>query len=190
MNFLTIVLIALGLAMDAFAVSLSSGVMIKEKRVKHALIFGACFGLFQFAMPVLGWLLGTTFAGYITSFDHWIAFSLLLFIGVKMLVEALRKKKDGEPPDGTKSILRPGNMLLLGLATSIDALAVGVSFAVMDQNVWISSAVIGAVAFILSAAGIFIGERLGKAFGKAAGIFGGLVLIAIGVKILLEHLLA
>ena len=189
MNFLEAILIAFGLSMDTFAVSLANGVTIKEKRVKHALIFGVCFGVFQFAMPVIGWLLGITFSKYITEFDHWVAFGLLCFIGGKMLFEALRKKKEDEAEKIPKSILRPSNMLLLGLATSIDALAVGVSLAVMSVNVWGYSGIIGGVAFILSAVGILIGQYLGKKFGKAAEIIGGIILIAIGVKILIEHLI-
>lgn len=139
-------------------------------------------------MPILGWLLGVTFAQYIAEIDHWIAFGLLLFIGGKMLIEAFHKKKN-EPAKDEKSILKPANLLLMSVATSIDALAVGVSFAIMTVNVWVAAAIIGAITFVLSAVGVLIGKSLGKLFGKAAEIFGGCVLIAIGIKILLEHLL-
>jgi len=183
MNYSEVFLLAVALAMDAFSVSLANGITIKKVKFTDCLKFGLFFGVFQFIMPVIGWILGTTFANYITAFDHWIAFLLLSFIGVKMIYETFKCDDDENDKD-----LDWKNMTILAIATSIDALAAGVSFAVMEVNVFISSAIIGIVAFIISFAGVILGKKLGNKIKSGAEIFGGTILIIIGAKILIEHL--
>lgn len=180
-----ILLIAVSLAMDAFAVSVSSGISVPGFGWKHAVKMGAYFGFFQFAMPLIGWLLGSGVSQYIVAVDHWIAFGLLALIGGRMVWEALRRGCGGEDPAPD---LSAGRLTLLAVATSIDALAVGVSMAFMEVNILLSAGIIGVVAFALSVAGGLAGKRLGCLFQRRAEVAGGLVLIAIGVKILLEHL--
>lgn len=182
---LYIFLIAVSLALDAFAVSASTGIAMPDFRLRHALTMGAWFGAFQFAMPLLGWMLGTGVSAYVQAVDHFIAFGLLAFIGGRMVWEAL---SGGEESGCGELTVR--RLCLLAIATSIDALAVGVSMAFMDVNILLSALVIGLVAFGLSAAGGMLGRRLGSFFQKRAELAGGLVLIAIGVKILVEHLIA
>lgn len=188
MGILEIFLIALGLAMDAFAVAIANGVIIKDVKIKHALVFGLYFGIFQLVMPILGWLIGMTFAGYIMAFGNWIASIVLCLIGFNMIIESVKKEKDA-PIKSNEAIFRWQNMAILAVATSIDAMAVGVSFAVMESNIWLSSLIIGAVAFALSVIGVLIGDKMGRFFKKGAETFGGIILILIGVKILIEHLL-
>lgn len=190
MDALTISFIAVGLAMDAFAVSVASGMIIRQVQMRHALKFGLFFGVFQFMMPVIGWLLGSYFATYIAAVDHWVAFGLLAVIGGRMIWEAVTGGEETDPDCNEEKLLSLSNMTILAVATSIDALAVGISFAVVGVHIWSASLVIGAVAFLLSAAGIFLGKRLGCLFGRRVEIFGGALLIGIGLKILLEHLLA
>lgn len=186
MDIVTIFLIAAGLAMDAFAVSVASGITIGKARLSHGLKFGLFFGGFQFVMPVIGYFLSRNFAVYIAAFDHWIAFALLSVIGVKMLVESGDSRERGA--DDEARLLSLKNMVLLAVATSIDALAVGISFAIIDTNIWTASLVIGIVAFVFSVCGIFLGKRLGNLFGRRVEILGGLILIGIGLRILIEHL--
>lgn len=196
---LQIMLIAVGLSMDAFAVSVTSGMCVKDLRYRESLRAALFFGLFQFGMPIIGWALSLFFKSYIGGFDHWIAFILLAFIGGKMAYEALseliKRKRGGTAAvcdlDSMKSggIKNLGTLTLLALATSIDALAVGISLAVLGQNVFISAGVIGVVTFCLSVAGVALGRRLGSWLGEWAEILGGLILVGIGLKILLEHLL-
>ena len=176
-----IFLIAVSLALDAFAVSVSSGISIPGFGPRQAVKMGLWFGTFQFLMPLLGWLLGSSVSQYIEAVDHWVAFGLLAVIGGKMAWESLRRGcgEEGEaPPD----------LCVLAIATSIDALAVGVSMAFMSVHILASAAVIGVVAFALSVTGGLVGRRLGCLFQRRAELTGGLVLIAIGVKILIEHL--
>jgi len=190
MNYFEILLIALGLAMDASAVSVANGVALKEVNYKHALKFGLYCGVFQSVMPVLGWLIGMTFADYIMAISHWVAFILLAFIGGNMIFSALRKKKDEVKVNKDNEILRWQNLTMLAIATSIDAMAVGVSFAVLqDVNIWIASLIIGAVAFILSFLGVLLGKKLGKLFKSGAELIGGIILVLIGTKILIESLI-
>ncbi len=186
MDALTIVLIAFGLAMDAFAVSIANGMTIKSNRKKAALITAVFFGGFQMLMPVIGWAIGLSLQSIITAVDHWIAFGLLAFIGAKMIYEAL--KNNGEV-DGEKT-LKLHTLLTLAVATSIDALMVGLSFAFLQTSIWLPVAAIGIVTFLLSFAGFYFGGYLGKTFGHRIELLGGLILIAIGVKILVEHLFA
>lgn len=179
-----ILLIAVSLAMDAFAVSISTGISLPGFCWKHAVKMGVWFGAFQFFMPLIGWLLGSSVKTYIESVDHWIAFGLLALIGGRMIWETV--KGDGEAAAADLSVSR---LALLALATSIDALAVGVSMAFMEiQIVW-SCTIIGVVAFTLSVVGGMLGKKLGSLFQRSAQIAGGVVLICIGVKILVEDLL-
>ena len=181
MSFPELLVLSVGLAMDAFAVSVCKGLCTKRVGWKNALACGLWFGAFQAAMPVAGYYLGSAFRELVEAFDHWIAFGLLLLIGINMIREAFGDEKENDD-FGVKT------MLLLALATSIDALAVGVSFAMSDVRVAPSVAVIGAITFALSAIGVFLGHTVGKRFGRAARITGGVILIFIGAKILLEDL--
>ena len=179
-----IFLIAVSLALDAFAVSVSSGISIPGFGVKQAARMGLWFGAFQFMMPVAGWLLGSSVSQYIETVDHWVAFALLAIIGGRMAWRSLPGREEGPAPPG----LPTRRVCLLAIATSIDALAVGVSMAFMRVNILFSAVVIGVVAFVLSLVGGLVGKRLGGLFQRRAELVGGLVLIAIGVKILIEHL--
>ena len=181
---LQILLIALSLAMDAFAVSVSTGIAVPGFGWRQAARIGAWCGFFQFAMPLAGWFLGSSVKVYIEAVDHWIAFGLLALIGGAMIREAL---SGGEEEAVTDLSVR--RLFLLALATSIDALAVGVTMAFMDVNILLSAVVIGAVAFFMAMLGGLLGRRLGQFFQKRATLLGGAVLLAIGIKILLEHLL-
>ena len=185
MDVATILLIAVSLAMDSFAVSIAHGMAIRNRRVATGLVMGGSFGLFQALMPVLGWLAGLTFIELIASFDHWVAFGLLAFIGGKMIYSARTVAEEEKEAKLTVSVL-----LLLSVATSIDALAVGLSFSLLQVSIFAPVIAIGVVAFLLSFAGFNFGSKLGKFFERKVQVVGGVVLIAIGVKILLEHLLA
>lgn len=184
MSIWEIIVIAIGLSMDAFAVAVCKGLSVEKVKLKHYLIVGAWFGGFQALMPLLGYFLGTTFEQYITAFDHWIAFVLLVFLGAKMIKEAL--SKDEEKKDASFSFK---TMIVLALATSVDALAVGITFALLPGvNIFISIAIIGAITFVLSGIGLKIGNLFGAKFKSKAEIAGGIILILMGVKILLQHL--
>jgi putative Mn2+ efflux pump MntP len=186
MDFLTLFGIALALAMDAFAVALGAGLMLPKLTGRHLFRFGFHFGLFQALMPVIGWLAGVSIRNQIESFDHWLAFGLLSLVGGKMLWDAWQGAED-TPREGDPT--RGMSLVLLSIATSIDALAVGLSLAVLGVTIWTPALVIGIIAGILTVCGMLLGRRLGRAWGSRVEIFGGLVLIAIGVKILLEHML-
>lgn len=184
MSLFEVFLIAVGLSMDAFAVSLCKGLSVKETKPKHYLIVGAWFGGFQALMPFLGYLLGSGFEKYITEIDHWIAFVLLALIGGNMIREALSKEE--EKSNDSFSFK---TMLLLAVATSIDALAVGITFGIMpDVNIASAISLIGATTFVLSAIGLKIGNVFGLKYKSKAEIAGGVILILIGLKILLEHM--
>ena len=194
MSFWEILLTGIALAMDAFAVSLCKGLSMRNFSVKYALIIGGFFGGFQALMPLLGWLLGTRLVKYIEAYDHWVAFVLLVAIGGKMVMDAIKEMRN--PPENPKPfVLKISELLFLAVATSIDALAVGVTFAFLETgtpgtlSIWTAIAIIGIVTFIISFAGVKIGNKFGNKFESKAEIAGGIVLIAIGVKILLEHLL-
>lgn len=175
---------ALGLSADAFAVAVCKGLSIKKTAVKNSLVVGTWFGGFQALMPLIGYFLASLFAEKIRAFDHWIAFALLVIIGGEMIIGALSKKEDGdENPSLSVKIMLP-----LAIATSIDALAVGVGFAFLEANIWVAIAFIGAITFIVSAVGVKIGGVFGAKFKKKAELAGGIILILIGIKILLEHL--
>ena len=184
MSFVEILLIGIGLSMDAFSVSICKGLTTKKFSWKMALTCGLWFGLFQALMPLIGYFLGSQFEQYITAVDHWIAFGLLFLIGANMIREALSKKND--VPDDNSLDFK--TMLLLAIATSIDALAVGISFACVQVKIWSSILIIGVTTFLFSLLGVKIGNVFGSKFEKSAGILGGIILILIGLKILLEHL--
>lgn len=188
MGLLELFLIAVGLSMDAFAVAVCKGLCMKRLDVRQALVIALFFGGFQGLMPLVGWALGTQFERYITPVDHWIAFGLLALIGGKMLWDALRGDDDEAlacPADG-KLDLR--ELTMLAIATSIDALAVGITFAFLRVDIAVSVGLIGATTFALSLVGVAVGHRFGARYEKTATIVGGVVLILIGTKILLEHL--
>lgn len=188
MGFIEFFLTGIGLSMDAFAVAICKGLGMRKVNYKQMLLIALFFGGFQALMPLLGWLLGRQFEQYITSVDHWIAFALLVLIGANMLWEA-RKGDDTTDAETVYDAPLPlGQLLLMAIATSIDALAVGISFAFLGVNIWLAIAIIGTTTFLISAAGVFIGNRFGNRYEKRATIAGGIILILLGVKILLEHL--
>lgn len=180
---LVILLIALGLAMDTFAVAVASGVTLERLQVKSALKIALFFGAFQALMPLLGWLAGLGLEELISGFDHWVAFGLLGFIGCRMIYGAIRAM-----PRRAVDPLNLPTLLALSLATSIDALAVGLSFAFLGIFIVTPALVIGGVTFLLAFSGVFLGQRLGRLFERQAEALGGLILIGIGLKVLLEHL--
>lgn len=186
MSFMELVLIAVGLSMDAFAVAICKGLSVQKLGWKHYLTVGAWFGGFQALMPTLGYLLGTTFERYITSVDHWVAFVLLCLIGGSMLKEGLAKEEEEKEERAGFDFK---SMLLLAVATSIDALAVGITFALLpDVNIFSAVGLIGIITFCLSAVGLKVGNIFGLKYKSKAEVVGGVILILIGVKILLEHL--
>jgi manganese efflux pump family protein len=185
LNFVEILLIALGLAMDAFAVALAAGASGRTRGARAAFRLSFHFGLFQFLMPVLGWLGGSVVASRITSFDHWIAFGLLAIIGWRMVKAGFGDPDQERADDPSKGI----SLVMLSLATSIDALAVGLSIGMLQVSVWYPAVIIGIVAAAMTLAGIKLGCRLGLRFGQRMEVVGGIVLVGIGLKILLDHLL-
>lgn len=186
MSFAELFLIGVGLSMDAFAVSVCKGLNMREKlSLKHAGIIALFFGGFQALMPLIGYFLGVNFESLIKSFDHWIAFVLLGFIGGKMIYEAVTEKDDDEDQDGS---LKIKELFMLAVATSIDALAVGITFAFLSVNIWSSVSIIGVTTFILAFLGVILGNKFGSRYKSKAEIAGGVILILMGTKILLEHL--
>ncbi|WP_291579891.1 manganese efflux pump MntP family protein [Clostridium sp. UBA6640] len=183
MSIISIFLTSLALAMDAFAVSLTIGMKEKGHRIKNAIRVGAYFGIFQGLMPLIGWLLGVNFSDYIIKFDHWIAFILLSIIGSRMIYEAIK----GNDEDKLKYDLTAKIMLLLAIATSIDALAIGVSFAFLSVNIVLAVALISIITFATCFFGVIAGKSLGNVLESKAEILGGIILIFIGIKILIEH---
>lgn len=184
MGIIELVILSIGLAMDALAVSICKGLAMPKMKWKNALIVGLYFGIFQALMPVVGYLLGVSFQDAITSVDHWISFILLAGIGINMIKEALSKDEE-EANDSVKF----KDMIILAIATSIDALAVGVTFAFLKVNIVLSAGLIGIITFIISVIGVKIGNVFGDKFEKQAELAGGVILILLGVKILLEHLM-
>lgn len=182
MGLLELFSIAVAMSMDAFAVSVCKGLSVQRVKPRHALLAGLYFGGFQFLMPVVGYLLGVSFAGLIQSVDHWIVFGLLSVIGLSMIRESRSKADELNDDFGLRT------MLLLAVATSIDALAVGVSFAFLQVSILPSAGLIGVTTFALSALGIYVGSIFGARFKSAAELAGGVILILIGLKTLLEHL--
>ena len=185
MSILEICLVGLGLAADAFAVAMCKGVEMKKFILKYAVVIALFFGVFQAVMPLIGWAVASTFEEYITAYDHWIAFGLLLLLGGKMIWDSFKKEEESEEEKALNIGFK--TLLLMAIATSIDALAVGVTFAFLQVNVWVAIAIIGAITFVLSLIGVAIGAKLGDKFEKKAEFIGGLILILIGVKMLLRH---
>ena len=188
MGIIELLLLAIGLSMDAFAVAVCKGLATPQLKPRHLLIAGAWFGGFQALMPLIGWLLGKTFEGYISSFSPWIAFILLAYIGGKMLYDGI--KGDDECEDCGCGGLRLKQLFIMAIATSIDALAVGVTFGVTEVNIWSSIAIIGVTTFFIALVGVIIGNNFGEKYNKRATIAGGAILICIGIKILAESFFA
>lgn len=187
MGIVELLLIAVGLSMDAFAVSICKGLGMKKVNLKVAFVLALFFGGFQALMPLIGWALGSQFLWLISPIDHWIAFVLLAVIGGKMLWEALHDE-EGEDDGKSADKIDLGEFFILAVATSIDALAVGISFAALAVDIVPSILIIGVVTFCFTIAGVFVGNFFGSRYEKPASIVGGVVLILIGLKILLEHL--
>ena len=184
MDLLSLFLIAVGLSMGAFAGSVCKGLATPKYKLKYSMICGAWFGGFQALMPAVGYLLGVNFKKYITAIDHWIAFVLLALIGFNMIREALKNDDEGADPSFTAK-----SMSLLAVATSIDALAIGITFAFLDVNIVAAVLFIGVCTFVISAAGVKIGSAFGTRFKSKAEIAGGVILIILGLRILVEHLM-
>lgn len=187
MSLLALFPIAIGLSMDAFAAAICTGLSMQERSFKNALIIGLYFGIFQAIMPLIGYFLGSQLSAKISEFGHWIAFILLAVIGGKMIKEAFQKE-DEEPKKKHENAICPKKMLPLALATSIDALAVGISFAFLNVRIIPAVTLIGFVTLILSILGTSIGNSFGKKFKQKAELAGGLILILIGIKIFFEHI--
>jgi len=195
MPLMTLLLLALGLAMDATAVSIASALAAPRVRARDALLLSALFGLFQALMPVIGWVVGAQFANAIAAWDHWLAFVLLAGIGAKMLHEAYTHHHlgEGEAQKAGETARNPfhlGRLLVMALATSIDALAAGVTLPVLNVHIATAAAIIGGITFVLCLLGVSVGRRFGQPLEGKLDILGGLVLIGLGIKTLLEHLLA
>jgi putative Mn2+ efflux pump MntP len=184
MDSLTIIIIAVGLAMDAFVVSIVSGSAYKQLRIRHALRMAVFFGAFQAFMPLIGSLAGLTLREHIAHYDHWIAFGLLAAVGGKMIYESLKIKSIEENPDPSNILV----LLVLSVATSIDALAVGVTLSLIAGSIIVAAILIGLITFVLSYIGVYIGKRFGHLFESKIEALGGVILIGIGIKILIEHL--
>lgn len=185
MNQFAIILIAIGLAMDAFAVSIVCGVSIKNIKIRHVLVIAGTFGFFQGLMPLIGWAAGRGFRGLIERVDHWLAFALLVVIGGKMIYESFCLDQEDDQGD---LALAAGRLLVLAIATSIDALAVGFTFACLQVEIVAPALIIGLVTLLLSMVGVVIGDRIGHLFEGKIELVGGLILIGIGTKILFDHL--
>lgn len=173
-----------GLAMDATAVSIGKGLTLKQIKPQHVVLTGGWFGGFQALMPLIGYGLGISFSDIVASIDHWICFGLLLLIGLNMIREAIWGDEENHNDN-----FSPRIMALMAIATSIDALVVGITLAFAHANIWLAAAIIGIVTFLLSASGLYLGRIIGSKFGSKAGALGGVVLIAIGIKTLVEHLM-
>lgn len=185
---LSLILLAFGLAADAFAVALGQGAAVKTNAWRNALVVGLAFGSAQAIAPLLGWAVSMAFISLIDGIDHWVAFGLLSVIGAKMVWEGFRNDPPGEESDPGKEIVARGwKLALLSIAVSIDAAAAGITLSMMEGPVIISAGVIGLVTFVLSAAGVMIGRTGARALGSNAEIIGGLILIAIGAKVLIDH---
>ena len=185
-DFLSIFLIAVGLAADCFAVALSAGISFKEHTITRIFRLSFSFGFFQALMLVLGWLAGRTIVDFIADYDHWVVFALLAFISGRMLWEAFHPEHEDKEVDITRGVL----LLTSSIATSIDSLAVGLSFAFLEVNIVMASPTVGAVSFAITAIGYILGRRVSKLMGKRAEVLGAIILLAIAFRILLSHLLS
>lgn len=187
MSMITVFMIALGLSMDACAVSFAKGITLRKNVIRYGVIFGIAFGGFQGLMPLIGWWAGTYFENLITSVDHWIAFILLGIIGINMIRES-REGKDSGEKSGVTEWISGREILVMAVATSIDALAVGISFAFLQVSIVPAVCLIGITTFVMSFAAAVLGNKVGGKLGKYAELTGGIILILIGTKILIEHL--
>jgi len=185
MNLLEILVIALSMSMDAFAVCLGAGTQERTSGPRPIFRLAFHFGLFQFFMPIIGWFAGTTILRYISAYDHWVAFGLLAFVGIRMIRSGIDPKSDGQKNDPS----RGWTLVLLAFATSIDAMAIGFSLGLVGVTIWYPAVVIGVVTGLVSWLGILLGNRLGAKFGKRMEIIGGIILILMGIRIVLAHLL-
>ena len=193
MGFIELILLSVGLAMDAFAVSIGNGLSMKKNEPKAALAIALSFGVFQALMPTLGYFLGSTFEAAISRFDHFIALIFLGFIGGKMILDGIKELRESKKDGGEKSEEKPfklsfGTLMIQSVATSIDALIVGVSFAALPNvNIWAAVLLIGVITFAISLVGVFSGKKFGQLLGSKAEIFGGIILVGIGLKVFVEH---
>ena len=185
MDIVIIIGIAIALSMDALAVSITNGFLIKELKTRHAFKIAFFFGFFQAMMPIIGWAAGLSFRLYIQNYDHWVAFGLLSFIGGKMIYESIFRKKD----KASSTCLYFPVLLLMSIATSIDALAVGLSFSFLKISIITPALIIGVITFFICIVGVYIGNKIGHFFENKLELAGGVILILIGLKILLEHLI-
>lgn len=188
MGLIELFLIGVGLSMDAFAVSIAKGLGMHRVNYRHAFVIALFFGVFQALMPTIGWLLSTSFARYVTPVDHWIAFILLAFIGGKMLWETFHDDGDDGQVAGADAKLDYKELFMLAIATSIDALATGITFAFLEVDILWAASLIGCTTFVISFLGVIVGNQFGARWEKPSTIVGGVVLICIGLKVLLEHL--
>lgn len=186
MAFITLIIIAVGLSMDALAISIVSGSTYKQLHIKHALRIAFFFGSFQAFMPLIGYLAGQSLDKYISSYDHWVAFAILSAVGAKMIYESFKIKTAKSNFDPTNITM----LFVLSLATSIDALAIGITLSILNISVVTAAAIIGLITFLISYIGVFIGKKFGHFFENKIEAVGGVVLIVLGIKILLQHLLA
>lgn len=187
MGIIELLLIGVGLSMDAFAVSVCKGLNMRKVNKLHCFVIALFFGGFQAIMPLIGWMLGRQFEQYITAVDHWIAFVLLTFLGIKMILDAC--KVEEEEICKTESSLNLKELFVMAVATSIDALAVGITFAFLKVNIVLAISIIGCTTFVLCIGGVFVGNIFGSRYKNKAEIAGGVILVLIGVKILVEHLM-
>lgn len=185
MDIITLLFIAIGLSFDTFAVSVSTGLMVCKIKFQQAIKVAFILAFLQAAMPLIGWFAGKQLSSLIGDFDHWIAFILLSVLGIKMIIESFKEEEEKKNFDPLKFSV----LLGMGIATSIDALVVGVSFAFLQTNIWLAIAIIGFITFLVAMLGMLFGKNVGNKFGKKFEILGGIILIAIGLKILLSHLL-
>ena len=182
MNIIEIILMAVALAMDALAVSICKGMTIKKLTPEHILKVGVYFGGFQALMPIAGYYIGKTFADVIKSFDHWVVFALLAGLGIHMVIGAFKEEKEHTSDFSHKT------MLILAIATSIDAMAIGISLSIMKTGLWVNVGVIGAITFAMTAIGVVVGNKFGNKLGVKAELIGGFILIGVGLRVLIEHL--
>jgi putative Mn2+ efflux pump MntP len=187
MDLITLTLLALGLSADAFAVAVTNGMCGGKVTKRHAFYTAITFGFFQALMPVLGFTLGRTFSDIVSRYQHWIALILLGAIGINMLLEAIKDWRNPEDACTTKNIFTPRNLIMQGIATSIDALAAGVSIAVLNINIFSAALLIGTITFFCCTIGVYIGKKFGSMLGLRARLVGGLVLISIGLKIFIQN---
>ena len=185
MDYISLILIAFGLSFDTFAVSVSTGIKITYLKFKQALKIALTLGVFQALMPLIGWFLGVQIESYISNYDHWIAFGLLAILGLRMIYESFLKEENNT----SANPLNPVVLIGMAIATSIDALVVGVSFAFMNMNIYLSVAIIGLVTFLVSMVGMLFGKKVGGKLGKRMEIVGGIILIIIGLKMLFSHII-